>query len=108
MHIRSIHPYIKLESKRQSLITSIIVEIDSGNLNNKKCTICDRDYASRDSYRMHVYGLHKDGKREPAVRGNTRANEKDDSPNNYCQLCKKTYANKFTYIRHTKTTHSNK
>lgn len=89
-----------------------MAEIDAGKLDNKKFTICDRDYPSREIYRVHFYSVHKVGKREQAVSRNTKygagSNIKDGSSSSYCQLCKRTYATKANYIRHTKEIHSNK
>lgn len=72
-HLRFIHPTLKLEIKlsKSSLTTNLLkMEIDNGNLKNKKCSICERDYALRRNYLNHMKRYHKNGKREPVVERN--------------------------------------
>lgn len=45
----------------------LMVEMDARNYDNKRCTICEKDYASRKSYRERKMKIHKDGKREPVA-----------------------------------------
>lgn len=47
----------------------IMVEMDAGNHHNKWCTICDRVYRCRSAYVLHMNTIHKNGRREPTIRG---------------------------------------
>lgn len=67
-----IHPDIKLEMKPKSSDTTnpTITEMDNGNLENTRCTICGKDFATNSYYRRHVLRFHKDGRREPLLERN--------------------------------------
>lgn len=40
--------------------------MDAGNSKNKRCSVCERDYKSRNGHYRHMKTVHKDVKREPA------------------------------------------
>lgn len=90
----------------------MILEIDAGDYKNKRCTICERNYASRANYERHMNTTHKDGKRKPANGGRSFINVDHnivpvwDDPNHYCRSCKKTYSGKSNYQQHVKRLHS--
>lgn len=113
-HIHHYHPEFKMKKSQDHLIP-IIMEIDARHPNNKRCTICEREFANRYSYIRHMDTIHKDGKREP--RWNLQKEEKQalvivwfhlwDDPNNYCRSCRRAYGNKYSYQRHLKAIHRN-
>lgn len=87
------HPNTKPENIKEtpSAINPIIVEVDTGNLKNKRCTICERDYDSRASYYNHMNRTHKGGKREPAGTSKRRNVDATIIPiwdDHYCRSCK--------------------
>lgn len=114
MHIRLIRPDTKLDNiKREAIITPIMAEIDAGNHDNKPCTICDYEFSTRGSYKMHMNTIHRDGNRKPAAlrRFNTAMTDTSiipiwNDPNHYCQSCRRMYANKKSYQVHIKNFHS--
>lgn len=76
--------YTRLKGRSVNPIT---FEIDVGDLNNTICTICDKEYNSRKTYKAHMNRAHKDGKREPATIGgkiNVNVVPIWGDPNNYC------------------------
>lgn len=89
----------KCDKRRENkTINSIMVEMDAGNLNNKRCNICYKDFSRRANYIRHMNQFHKHGKREPKPSGrkrhiNSALVEMDagDHRNKRCTICKRIY-----------------
>lgn len=111
-HIRSMHPHVNIDNTGKKLVNSIMVEMDAGNPKNKRCTICDREYINRYTYRKHMLTIHKDGKREAVSRSRDKGRVNPniipiwDDPNSYCRSCNQTFSTKWSYRKHIKTQHS--
>lgn len=100
-HIRLFHPITELGSIKKRLplvINPLMVQMDAGNPKNKSCTVCERDYKSRNRYCHHMKIVHKDGKRESVGASKRRSIDDSvipiwDDPGLYCRSCKKSYSN---------------
>lgn len=80
-HIRSFHPDTKVETvKRMYTINPVMVEMDNGDFSNRRCTICQKDYSCRRSYRKHMNLYHSDGgKGRTTAESSGMDTERDDS-----------------------------
>lgn len=91
LHIRRKHPDVNLVLKTL-IVNPLVVEIDAGNPNNTRCTICERDFGSRGNYRQHMNKQHKNGQRRPASIGGFASKSRIDAnvspiwddPNHHC------------------------
>lgn len=115
-HIRRYHPNVQLQKincGRMPTITSIMPEIDNGNINNTTCTICEKNYRTRKLCQRHIQTYHKKGGRGSVEKGGTTTQPDTNNvvpiwdPNHYCRSCKRAYSIKPNYQRHIKTFHSN-
>lgn len=116
-HMNTVHkngkkePGVMIQSRLRA--NALLAEIDAGNQDSMRCTICERDYSDRYIYRKHVYRYHKDGKKEPAAlpRG-TKANIDTsvipiwNDPNYYCRSCRRIYSIKQKYHTHITNVHT--
>lgn len=78
---------------------------------SKHCTVCNKVYKSRDSYKLHLYKIH--GISLPRLRPKAMQIEHDVIPdmndkNNYCVSCKRTYSNRVLCTHHLSDIHNMK
>lgn len=114
IHILLIHPNVQLEDiNMRAIISPLMAEMDAGDENNKKCTICDWEYSDRSNYRKHMNSIHKNGKREPVAQVMNRLKlesiiaeiDAGDHNNTRCTICGTYYNSRHHYKDHIGRTH---